>query len=746
MQFKPMRLAGSEQGMGWSRFGAFVAAAAIMCGGTAASWAAAPRVLPEGKTPADVRLQPPKDLDGYFPFQPSPTPEAWKKRAEELKRHMFVALGLWPMPQPTPLNPVIHGKVERDGYTVERVYLESFPGFFVTGSLYRPVGRSGKLAGVLCPHGHWADGRFYDTGKAAVLQDIVNGAERFEEGGRSPLQARCVQLAKMGCVVFHYDMIGYADSQQLSFDLAHRFAKQRPEMNTPENWGLYSPRAEAHLQSIMGLQTYNSIRSLDFLLSLPDVDASRIGVTGASGGGTQTFILGALDPRPAVSYPAVMVSTAMQGGCTCENCSLLRIDTGNVEFAALFAPKPLGMSAADDWTKEMGTKGFPELKKHYQMLGAPDNVFLKPTLHFGHNYNYVNRAAMYAWFNKHLKLGQSEPVVEGDYKRLSREELTVWDAQHPTPPSGPEFERKLLRYWTEDAQKQLAALVPSDATSLVRYREVVGGAVASLIGRSLPASADVEYEQTQKVDQGSYLRMAGLLKNKSKGEELPMVFLHPKSWNGRVVVWLSGQGKASLFQDSDQPRADVQEMLANGASVVGVDLLYQGEFLADGKPLEKTPRVKNTREFAGYTFGFNSTVFARRVHDVLNVLAFVHGHKDKPQRVDLVGLEGAGPIAAAARAVAADSVQTLAVDTQGFRFAQVDDLHDPNFQPGGAKYGDVPALLALGAPGQAIVAGEGTAAPDLIKRVYEAAGAKPPTMVSGGGAEARAALAAALQK
>ena len=93
-------------------------------------------------------------------------------------------------------------------------------------------------------------------------------------------------------------------------------------------------------------------------------------MTGASGGGTQTFILCGIDPRPAVAFPAVMVSTAMQGGCTCENAPLLRIGTGNVEFAGLFAPKPLGMTGADDWTKEIATKGLPELKQLYKLLGA----------------------------------------------------------------------------------------------------------------------------------------------------------------------------------------------------------------------------------------------------------------------------------------------------------------------------------------------------------------------------------------
>lgn len=338
------------------RFVGFCVMLAYLATASLPVMAQAPTSLAAGTLPNDIRLQPLKDLNGYFPFHPSESKEQWSLRAEHVRRQIQVALGLWPMPEKTPLNAVIHGKVDRDDYTIEKVYFESHPGFFVTGSLYRPKNRTGRLPAILTPHGHWDNGRFYDQGETGVRAQIAEGAERFEEGGRSPLQSRCVQLARMGCVVFFYDMLGFADSIQIPYSLAHGFAKQRPEMNTARDWGLFSPQAEAHLQSVMGLQTWNSIRALDFLISLPDVDPDRVGVTGASGGGTQTFILCALDPRPAVAFPAVMVSTAMQGGCTCENASLLRIDTGNVEIAALFAPKPLGMTAADDWTKEMPSK------------------------------------------------------------------------------------------------------------------------------------------------------------------------------------------------------------------------------------------------------------------------------------------------------------------------------------------------------------------------------------------------------
>lgn len=679
-----------------------------------------PHVLSEGKAPADKRLEPPKDLDGYFPFQvPKSIPE-WNKRAERVKRQMLVSQGLWPMPTATPLNAVIHGKVERDGFTVERAYFESFPGFFVTGSLYRPVGKSGKRAGVLCPHGHWADGRFHDAGEKAVQDQIKQGGEKYEEGGRSPLQARCMHLARMGCVVFHYDMIGYADSQQISFEIAHRFAKQRPDMNSAENWGLFSPQAEANLQSVMGLQTYNSIRALDFISSLPDVDPERIAVTGASGGGTQTFMLGAVDPRPAVVFPAVMVSTAMQGGCTCENASCLRVDTGNIEFAALFAPKPQGMTAADDWTKEMETKGFPELKAHYKFLGAPDNVMLMAALKFGHNYNYVSRAAMYGWLNKHLSLGMADPVVEEDFKRLSTAELTVWDDKHPKPEGGPAFERKLLRTWKDDADKQLASLV--EGKSLDRWREVVGGAVDVLVGRGLPAAADLEYEQTLKTQNDTYLQMGGLLRNKPKGEELPILFLHPKDWNGQAVIWIDEQGKAGLLGKDGEPKPEIKKLLAAGVTVVGVDLLYQGEFLTDGKPVEKTRKVKNPREFAGFTFGYNNTLFAQRAQDILSVVAFVRNHDLKPKTVDLVGLGTSGPLVAAARAQARGAVDRAVVDTRGFRFGMLNDFHDPSFLPGGAKYGDLPGFLALSAPDKLWLAGEAET-PKLVATAYKAADA-----------------------
>src|SRR5262249_42761232 len=155
------------------------------------------------------------------------------------------------------------------------------------------------------------------------------------------------------------------------------------------------------LQSFMGLQSWNSIRALDFLAGLPDVDPSRIVVTGASGGGTQTIILDAIDDRPVAAFPAVMVSGAMQGGCVCANTWLLRSATTNIEIAAAFAPKPMGMPAANDWTRDIMTLGLPELKKIYGLYGAGDKVMAQK-FEFEHNFNQVSREVMYNWFNTQL--------------------------------------------------------------------------------------------------------------------------------------------------------------------------------------------------------------------------------------------------------------------------------------------------------------------------------------------------------
>jgi hypothetical protein len=199
------------------------------------------------------------------------------------------------------------------------------------------------------------------------------------------------------------------------------------------------------------------------------------------------------------------------------------------------------------------------------------------------------------------------------------------------------------------------------------------------------------------------------------------VFFYPKEWKGDVVIWLHKDGKAGLFQGG-KPRAEVQKLVQAGKSVVGVDLLYQGEFL-DGSPFDKAPKVSNSREAPAYTHGYNYSVFAKRAHDVLTVIAFVKNHERTPQSISLLALDGVpAAIAAAARVQSGDAITRAAVDPAGFRFIKIDNFLSPDLLPAAARYGDVTGLLALAAPAKTWVAGESADSLGLVARAFQAAG------------------------
>ncbi len=637
--------------------------------------------------------------DKDFFFRVPATKDAWLRRRQAVREQMLVATGLWPPPEKTPLKPVIHGKIDRDEYTIEKVFFASYPGHYVSGNLYRPKDKSGKLPGVLCPHGHWANGRFFEADDKTVADQIKQGAEKTPEGAKYPLQARCAQLARMGCVVFHYDMVGNADSTAI----AHRT-------------GFTDTDAELRLQSFMGLQTWNSIRALDFLLSLPDVDATRIGVTGASGGGTQTFMLCAIDDRPTVAFPAVMVSTQMQGGCVCENCSHLRVGTGNVEFAGLFAPKPLAMSGANDWTIDIERKGLPELKELYKLYGAEDRVLARCFPQFGHNYNQVSREVMYNWFNKHLKLGLAEPVVEKPFKPVPPKELSVYDESHPRPSDSVDAAR-LRQYMTEQSDKQIEALRPTDEKSLAEYRRIFGAALRAMIHDELPQGDQVEeIEQSEPEEHDGYSSRRSFLTRKGQNERIPAIALWSPEFDGTAVVWIHPRGRASLFQDGKLVAA-AKQILDHKSAILAVDVFGTGDLSLD------KPRPVDSH-YAGFTFGYNRTLLAERIHDILTAVAFAKNH-DMVKTVHLVGFEKAGPWALLARGLCGDAVSRTAADGNDFRFDQVRTTTDEMMLPGAVKYGGLPALAALAAPGELYVHNHrGNGPGQWLKAVYAAAGAK----------------------
>ncbi|QDT09138.1 Acetyl xylan esterase (AXE1) [Planctomycetes bacterium K23_9] len=663
------------------------------------SLASSLRVLPADTVPDDKRLGELKTLNGHFPFKVPDNPGQWYARADELRQRVLIANGLWPMPAKTPLQAVLHGKVKRPGFTVERVYFQSLPGHYVTGLLFRPqMPSADPRPGVLSPHGH--GGRQMQLSDEAIQQQLQIGGEHFAASGSMPKLARCAQLARMGCVTFIFDMLGYEDSIQIEFEAAHRHASARPNEARSEgagDWVFFSPDADLHLQSIMGLQTWNAIRALDFLASLPDVDADRLAVTGGSGGGTQSILLGAIDDRIKVSFPNGMVSTSMQGGCYCENCNFLRVGTGNVELAALFAPKPQAMTAADDWTRDMMKDGYPELRWLYAMLGNEEDVYCREMLHFKHNYNYVTRATMYHWMNRHLKLGLDDPVIESDYKPLAKAETTVWTDVHAAPlKKGPEHEREVCRWLYEQAQAEIRKWEPT------KIRDT---ALPTLFGVDRPpmrlgfaGNDELKFQSVGKANIDSLVVERGLLSNSNRGSKLPMLVVRGNnSAAKRVVVWTHGRGKNAAFDEAGKPSTTLKT-LCETATVLLPDLLGQGEFNASEDSVTHQRLIDDKRSYSAFTFGYNRTLVSQRVNDLFDVIGFAH--QTKGASVRLMASGGAVPWAAAAAAFLSDQqLSKTLFDTQDFRFGDVQTYRDANFVPGSVKYGDLPVLLEL-CPGE----------------------------------------------
>jgi dienelactone hydrolase len=341
--------------------------------------------------------------------------EAWQQRRAFLRNQILVSAGLSPMPEKTPLRAQIFGGIEAKDYTIEKVLIETLPGFYLGGNLYRPRDGRAKHPGLLTPHGHWAYGRLEN-------QPLYSGP------------ALGISLARQGYVVFAYDMVGYTDTVRLP----HRFGSAGQRL-----WS-FGP---------LGLQFWNSIRALDFLASLDDVDANRLGITGASGGATQAFLLAAVDDRIQFAAPVNMVSAIMQGGDLCENAPGLRIGTSNVEIAALFAPRPmLLVSATGDWTRNVPKEEFPAIKKIYDLYGKGDQVEVVQ-IDEVHNFNQLSRQAVYRFFAKvNPGLSDSRELVEHDIAVPPLQDMLA--LSNRTLPANALDLKGVFRMWKQMAKAQ----------------------------------------------------------------------------------------------------------------------------------------------------------------------------------------------------------------------------------------------------------------------------------------------------
>lgn len=557
---------------------------------------------------SDARASTPRDVNTPYTF-PGYTKAEWLEKAAALRQQIRVANGLVPTHEPTPLNAEIFGRIEREDYSIEKVHFEPFPGFFTTGNLYRPLGKSGPFPGIVSPHGHWTRGR---------LESIERGS----------IPGRCINFAKQGYVIFAYDMLGYNDSGK---QIDHRYGGRREGL-----WGL----------SAMGLQLQNSIRSIDFLQSLPDVHTERIGCTGASGGGTQTFILTAVDERIKVSAPVNMISATMQGGCLCENAPNLRLDVSNIEIGALMAPRPLLLvSATGDWTVKTPTVEYPAIRSIYAHFDAEHKVH-QVQVDAEHNYNQESREAVYAWFAKWFLAAEDPSAFKEVPFQVEPDEALLVFSEREIPTYALKQE-EFLPTWANRTREAIEKRKPTNESELQTFREEMGSGLQHALGLQIPKSTDITLVEPKGAFPTTYQRNVGrslqahiqisarhlVIGRKEMGDAIPAILFSPEPQVGHdpVVVIVHPEGKEKLIDaETGEPVPLITNLLSTDRKVLLIDVFGTGEH-------PNYERSEGTNYFTTY----NRTTAASRVQDIVTTLHCFTGRGDVSE-VNLVGIGEAG--------------------------------------------------------------------------------------------------------
>ncbi len=583
------------------------------------------QVLPH--PPYDLRLTADRHTDTHFQPPRFASRAEVETRRDELKFNLRMATGLYPWPEKTPLNTRRELVGEYDGYSIYKIMFESSPGLWSTGNLYLPRPLTGKCPAILNVIGHWEKQRLTRMDTGDYPQQIAN-------------------FARMGFVCLVTDMIGMVDSRQLS----HEYGRGEREL-----WG----------SNGLGVQLWNNIRALDLLSDMPEVDAERIGVTGASGGGSQTLFLSLLDERIKAAAPINMISLHMQGGCQCENAAGLRRDTTNTEMCAMLAPRPLFLAGSTgDWTKYQETEEYPAIRDIYALYGAEDKVEhyfqIAP-----HQYNEKTRHRVYRFFARHLmgkELTWNEQSIETPY--LSD---MVWFKDGEKAP-GFAGDAEYFTAHKAELRARVADLPEEERKKMLSW-------VTGIDNRDF-AIADGIADKTDGIT------VERNILTSFHGEQIPWVKLTPKDWDGkRLCLAFSGDGKVCV----DTPV--IQSMLTDGIAVLSGDLFLTGEF-GDTRPVVMGPDSA-TRYFTT----FHYTAAAYQAQDVSLLWRLASGMAEECS----LWASGSAARAAACALPLLTNVKTAALDARALDVVTDQDYMEKFFLPCFLPLGGLKGCLAMAA-------------------------------------------------
>ncbi len=595
----------------------------------------------------------------------------WNKQRAALRANLMKAWGDWPK-QPAPLNAKKLGELQRDGYRVEKIIFQTFPGVWMTANAYVPD-RPGKLPAVLCVHGHWRGAK----------QDPV-------------VQSRCIGLAKLGFFVLVVDAFGAGER-----GISKNLGEYHGEMVAATLFPVGLP--------LSGLQVYENMRAVDYLLTRPEVDGTRLGITGASGGGNQTMYAGAFDERFKAVVPVCSVGNyqAYLGAA----CCMCEVVPGALRFTeewgllALVAPRALMVVSA---TKDAPQFSVAAAKKSlalaepvFALHGKPENVrhaiFESP-----HDYSRAMREAMYGWMIKHLKgEGDGSPIPEPEIKVEDPETLRCFPGQ-----TRPDNWVTIPKYAMGAGKAALMERSPSVAN----FKQQKPKMLMALENNVLNGGHTIKQAKREM-----NVVSGGISKRRFRVFSEDGVIL-----NVGEVFWMKSEGPLFVQLDLDgwgsKWTKDFGELMwENHYRRFNLDLRGTG---ALALPQDKVGRAPDHNS-AEWSMWLGRPLLGQWVRDVRELLSEIESHSPDKKLPDTT-LVACGPAGVVALCAAALDQRITRVVTVGSLASYLTDEPYENqrlgiMAPGIVRdVGDIPQLAALIAPRKLVIAGGVTGGGKLL--------------------------------
>ncbi len=595
------------------------------------------------------------------------TPDDVRKRQAMLRERLLAALGEFPAK--TPLNPQIVGKEQRDGYRIEKLIYESRPNHHVTATLYLPDGK-GPFPGCLMPIGH------SNNGKAAEY-----------------IQRGSILLVKNGIAVLTYDPIGQGERKQL-LDGLNKVAIP----NSTNEHTLVHVGAMLVGQGTATYRIWDGIRSLDYLASRPEIDATRLGCTGCSGGGTLTSYLMALDDRIACAAPSCYITTLerlfatigpQDGEQNITGQVALGID--HVDFITMRAPRPtLLATATQDFFDIQGSWiSFREASQIYGILGHSERVNLVE-YNTKHGYPRPQREAVTRWMSRWL-LGKDVPIIETPFKTVKDADLTCTRSGQVLEDFKGKSVFNIIAEYEQKYAKTRTDRLAKQAPETTRKE------IASLLAISLNDIRDAKMTTVGKAENVGKMSFKRMIFETEPGIRLPAIYFHtgaPATARTPLTIYCNGVGKTSDL-------SAIERLLNAGQDVVALDLRGMGE-VAPGVPSAKPGHFGNDYKETFLALHLNRPLLGQRVFDLISVSNALQGKDTTSRPIHLVGVGSAGPIvmhaAALDRRITSASVEDSVLSWAAVVRSPINYNQMTNVVPGALKVYDLPDLATLVAP------------------------------------------------